>query len=70
MFGFGKKKKEHDVRLTEEELEELKKKMTRSERKELKGASARQKTTGIGMLCAWKRISLTIDGYICLCEAV
>ena len=34
MFGFGKKKKEQDVRLTEEELEELKKNMTRSERKE------------------------------------
>ncbi len=34
MFGFGKKNKEYDVRLTEDELEELKKNMTRSERKE------------------------------------
>ncbi len=33
MFGFGKKKKEYDVRLTEKQLRELTANMTRAERK-------------------------------------
>ena len=44
MFGFGKKKKEYDVRLTEEELEELKKNMTRSERKEFERRQCKAKS--------------------------
>lgn len=34
MFGFGKSNKTHDVRLTEKEIRELKKNMSRSELKE------------------------------------
>ena len=44
MFGFGKKKKEHDVRLTEEELEQLKKNMTRSERQEFERRQRKAKS--------------------------
>lgn len=34
MFGFGKSNKEYDVRLTEKQMQELTKNMTKHERKE------------------------------------
>ena len=34
MFGFGKSSKEYDVRLTEKQMQELTKNMTKQERKE------------------------------------
>ena len=36
MFGFGKSNKTHDVRLTEKQIQELEKNMSRSELKELR----------------------------------
>ena len=49
MFGFGKSNKTHDVRLTEKEIRELKKNMSRSELKEFENVRSRREQTETGI---------------------
>ena len=49
MFGFGKSN-EHDVRLTDKQIQQITKDMSRSERREFNKLSVRWRRTGNGML--------------------
>ena len=54
MFGFGKSSKEYDVRLTEKQMQELTKDMTKQERKEF---NKRQKQAQVDR--GWDALMMT-----------